>query len=60
MNIVTLPYDSEWTAQVWAKENCPSYITSTVKLAETLNDGTKIVYFFSKESDAILFTLMWA
>lgn len=51
---VLLPYDPIWKALLWAKENCPSYITNSS------DPEGKIVYYFSEENDAVIFTLRWS
>ena len=51
---VILPYDPEWRALRWAKKHCPSYITNQADV------NRKIVYYFSDEQEAMLFTLRWA
>lgn len=63
---VTLPYDPKWKALVWAKENCPSYITNAVGNTSRLKkepggySGGGIVYYFSDERDATFFALRWS
>lgn len=62
---VTLPYDPEWQALHWAKQNCPSYITNTAVLfSNSENAGTplkiySIHYYFGDERDAVAFALKW-
>lgn len=65
---ITLPYDPEWRALDWAKENCPSYITNQ---ASTVLGGLvpvkggwvakrpDIEYYFGDERDATAFALRW-
>lgn len=61
--VVTLPYDILWRPLVWAKENCPTYITNTIhdskpsERCETYE--TYIDYVFSSETDALMFALKW-
>ena len=44
--VVTLPYDPLWTPLEWAKENCPSYITNTMR--NTGKPGQNIIaYYFT-------------
>ena len=65
---VTLPYDPEWKALAWAKENCPSYITNkvsnTTRLKRVASSGwvndSSIVYYFSDERDVTFFMLRWS
>lgn len=65
---VTLPYDSQWGALAWARENCPSYITNTtdpaslmtVKQCYSNGTGVRIVYHFGDEKDVLMFMLRWA
>ena len=65
---VTLPYDPEWKALAWAKENCASYITNkvsnTTRLKRVSSSGwvndSSIVYYFSDERDVTLFMLRWS
>lgn len=65
---IILPYDPEWRAWKWAKENCPSYIThqeSTVPEGLVPVKGgwvaerPYIEYCFSDERDATAFALRW-
>lgn len=62
--IVSLPYDRNWEALKWAKENCPGYITNRMnilrsKMFLTGNDEFVIDYFFSNEKDKVAFLLRW-
>jgi hypothetical protein len=64
---VTLPYDPNWKALAWAKENCPSYITNesvnTTRLKKVSGGwvpDSNIVYYFSNEKDAMWFVLRWS
>jgi len=50
---VTLPYDPCWLALTWAKRYCPSYITNQA------DPSGKIVYYFGKAQDALVFSLKW-
>ncbi len=54
---VTLPYDPNWLALNWAKNNCTSYITNKASARGVDYD---IVYYFSNEKDAIAFMLKWS
>jgi hypothetical protein len=57
---VTLPYDPTWKALEWAKKNCKSYVTNqTHQDGYNTYDQNKIDYFFSKETDAVLFAMKW-
>jgi len=57
---VTLPYDPAWKAVDWAKKNCPSYITNDVHRQSNGNlDLSRIDYYFSEESDTVIFMLKW-
>jgi hypothetical protein len=63
---VTLPYDPDWKALIWAKEHCSSYITNEAGPARMksvpggwVNTSPDIVYSFSNEKDAIMFALRW-
>lgn len=51
---VTLPYDPDWRALIWAKKHCPSYITNSG------GPGNTIVYYFSNRNEALTFGLKWA
>lgn len=42
---------------VWAKKNCPSYITNN---AVQKNGEYYYRFYFSKEQDQIIFALRWA
>jgi hypothetical protein len=64
---VILPYDPAWTALAWAKENCPSYITNegsrVTKLKQVPGGWVNVVcvvYHFSDEKDAVMFSLRWS
>lgn len=57
---VTLVYDPAWTALEWAKKHCPSYVTNAMHTSGNLYDNRRIDYFFSDNSDAVLFKLTWA
>lgn len=54
---VTLPYDPEWPALKWAKENCPSYYTNDATPVGF--DEYYVNYYFSEEKDVVAFTLKW-
>jgi hypothetical protein len=61
---VTIPYDPQWKAHIWAKKHCPSYTTNTVLAT---NDSDRyalyhhsIVYYFSDACDVTMFTLKWS
>lgn len=56
---VTLPYDPVWEALVWAKKNCPSYITNAICDGYNTHDNNKIDYFFADENDMLIFALRW-
>jgi len=51
---VTLPYDPQWRAVIWALKNCPSYITNTAQ------PGGKICHYFSNDAEATMFRLKWS
>ena len=56
--VVTLPYDPLWKPVEWAKENCPSYITNTMR--NTGKPGQNIIaYYFGNAQDATLFAPRW-
>lgn len=55
---VTLPYDPEWPALKWAKENCPSYYTNTATQVDSVY-GYNVHYYFTEEKDVVAFTLKW-
>ena len=64
---VTIPYDPNWTALAWAKDNCPSYITnqrSTIPRLEVVQGGwvnvPDVDYYFSNERDVVAFSLRWS
>lgn len=58
---VILPYDPIWKPLPWAIAYCKSYITnSEYRLPNNIVVGDKIVYYFSDEADAILFSLYWS
>jgi len=64
---VTIPYDPDWPALQWAKENCPSYITNNTSTHPNLQKVSggwvnvpHIDYYFGDEQDAVAFTLRWA
>ena len=57
-NFCSLPYDPEWRALKWAKENCPSYITNSAPWPQ-LGAAGNINYFFADREDLTLFTLKW-
>jgi hypothetical protein len=57
---VTIPYDPDWPALQWAKENCPSYITNTAEVVGPVGDSKYVVhYYFSNERDVVVFSLRW-
>ena len=57
---ITLPHDYEWHPGTWAKENCPSYLSSTAHLRHGQNlPESKIEYHFANEQDAMIFSLKW-
>lgn len=58
---VTLPYRiylSKTTPQSWARDNCSSYLSATLKLMED-ERLTKAEYHFADEKDAMMFSLKW-
>ena len=67
---VTLPYDPEWRAAIWAKQYCPSYIDNDavrpliagelISVAGGWVRKYSIEYFFNDEQDAVAFALRWA
>jgi hypothetical protein len=61
---VTIPFDADWKALWWAKENCLSYITTELGTAKFHFDpfgwDYDVVYYFNDEKDAVLFALRWA
>ena len=59
-NFCSLPYDPEWRALAWAKENCPSYITNRSARTGTLRVNlASIEYYFADREELTLFTLKW-
>jgi hypothetical protein len=57
---VTIPYDPAWKALVWAKDNCPSYITNTSEVTGPVGNSKNLVhYYFSDERDVVTFSLKW-
>ncbi len=65
--IVTLPFNEQWEeAVVWAKRNCPSYITNDTSRIIILDIvsmypyRTVVNYYFGDEKDAVMFQLRWA
>lgn len=58
--IVTLPYRPFAEPLMWARENCPSYITNDVHMFNYNSyDNSKIDYFFEDKKDALMFALRW-
>lgn len=57
-NFCNLPYDPEWRALKWAKENCPSYITNCAAPTQ-LRTIAGIDYYFADREELTLFTLKW-
>ena len=57
--IVTLPYDDSWKALVWARENCPSYITNQATSKSSAGNIILISYYFVTEAAQLLFALTW-
>lgn len=58
--IVTLHYDPIWKALEWAKENCPSYTTNTLRHSgEWEPKEVYIDYYFGNSGDAVAFALNW-
>ncbi len=55
---VSLSYSYERSMEelIWAKTNCPSYITNTIHHEVT---GPIVSYFFVNEKDAAWFILRW-
>ena len=70
---ITLPYSFDHYSGdhngpiIWAKENCPSYITNNVKEVydgghgrQQFVSGFVVDYYFSEEADAVLFAVRWS
>lgn len=66
---ITLPFDPEWRALAWARENCPGYITNQAAKDQPqlvpvkggwVAERPYIEYYFSNERDATAFALKWA
>ncbi len=58
---VTIPYTPFWEPLAWAKQYCPSYITSDMHQdGYNTYDHTQIDYHFSNEKDGLLFMLRWS
>lgn len=73
-NFCRLPYDPEWRALKWARENCPSYITNCAAPTQLkyfpnydtdraapnrLRTIAGIDYYFADREELTLFTLKW-
>ena len=51
------PFKQTEEMLVWAKDNCPSYITND---AEKSKDGWYYRFYFGQEKDYIWFFLRWS
>lgn len=60
MKVATLPYDPQWRALEWIKENCPSYITNDVHKEKGTELVTRIDYFFGDDRDVVWTLLRWS
>jgi hypothetical protein len=58
---VAIFHDKSHKALEWAKENCPSYITNSVKIdyRDDVWEFFMIEFFFYEEDDATMFALRW-
>lgn len=55
---VRKPFKHTEEMLVWAKVNCPSYITNDV--VEKFRDDWYYRFYFGQEKDYMLFVLKWA